>query len=189
MGILEKAAKTQRRKDTVQRAMLATIAVAGVLTWAAVAPNTLQLLGKVSRKFKYRSDSVISRLAAKGYVRFYTDARGKHVEITEAGRNEADLQREIAALAASKKKRWDKRWRMVMFDIPERRNTDRVYLRRLMIESGFVRFQNSVWIYPYDCEELITLIKIDRRFGNAVRYAIVEQLENDAEFRSHFALK
>ncbi len=189
MGKLEKEAKEQRRRDYVQQAVLATIAVSGMLAVAVVAPNTLQLLGHLNKRFKYRSDSVLSRLAAKGLVRFYTDKRGKHVALTDAGKRAVAIQQEAAALRAGSRKRWDKRWRMVMFDISEHRKSDRDYLRRLMIESGFELFQDSVWIYPYDCEELVTLIKIERRFGNAVRYAIVEKLENDTEFRSRFNLK
>lgn len=189
MGRLETEARQQRGKDYVQQAVLATIAITGMLAVAAVAPNVLQVLGGRNRRFKYQTDSVLSRLAAKGHVRFYTDKRGKHVEITEAGRRASDLQRESAALAAGRRKRWDKRWRIVLFDIPEKRKKDRDYLRRLMIESGFAYFQQSAWIYPYDCEELITLIKINKHFGNTVRYVIAEKIENDAEFRAQFNLR
>ena len=69
------------------------------------------------------------------------------------------LQMETEKITIAKKRRWDHRWRVVIFDIPERRKSVRVSLRRFMQEYGFVRLQDSVWIYPYDCEDLIALAK------------------------------
>ena len=43
---------------------------------------------------------------------------------------------------------WDGRWRMVIFDLPERENTARVRLRRFLKDRGFGYLQNSVWITP-----------------------------------------
>ena len=61
-------------------------------------------------------------------------------------------------------------------------------LRRLMREYGFLRLQNSVWVYPHDCEELISLIKADLRIGKDVLYAVVESIEYDAWIKKHFNL-
>lgn len=188
MGRLETEAKELRRKDYVQRAVLSAIGIAGVLALTAVAPNTLQLLGMVgmNRRFKYQTSSVLSRLVTKGHIRFSTENGKKRVEITPAGQRALDLEIQTASVRTKRPKRWDKRWRLVMFDIPERRKGDRDSLRRTMIDAGFLCFQDSVWIFPYDCEDLVALLKIDMHLGNAVRYAIVEKLENDAEVRAHF---
>lgn len=108
--------------------------------------------------------------------------------LTKAG--ERLMHRESLLVDMRKRKtgRWDGRWRLVMFDIPERRKSDRERLRNLMTESGFKLFQESVWIFPYDCEDVITLLKIDMRLGNTVRYGIMEKLENDTAFRRMFDL-
>lgn len=190
MGTLEDEAKNLRRKDYIQQAVLSAIGIAGILALTAVAPNTLQLLGtfKGKRRFKYQAQSVLSRLAAKGYVRFVTKNGKKHVEVTSAGRRTIDLEIQISMIRSKKPKHWDKRWRMVMFDIPEHRKKDRDQLRRTMIEAGMYCFQDSVWVFPYECEELFTLLKLEMHFGNAVRYAVVEKLENDAEIKKHFKL-
>ena len=88
----------------------------------------------------------------------------------------------------TKKRKWDRRWRVVIFDIPERRKSVRASLRRFMGEYGFVRLQDSVWIYPYDCEDLIALSKANFRVGADVLYMIVERLERDKHLREHFKL-
>jgi phenylacetic acid degradation operon negative regulatory protein len=48
---------------------------------------------------------------------------------------------------------WDGRWRMVLFDIPITRNTDRTQLRRYLCDRYFGYLQNSVWISPDSLEQ------------------------------------
>lgn len=187
---MEKDVKRKRRKDYIQHAVLSTIAISGMLVVAAVAPNALQLLGKLAnnRRFPYQTRSVMTRLAAKGLVRFVVRNGTKHVELTSEGRRAVDQRVRMAELHARKPRRWDKRWRAIMFDIPERRKTDRERLRRIMVEAGFECLQDSIWVYPHDCEDLVALLKLEMHFGNHVRYAILEKLENDAALREKFKL-
>jgi len=77
---------------------------------------------------------------------------------------------------------------MIVFDIPERRRVIRNRLRMTMEELGFMRLQDSVWVFPYDCEDFIALLKADMRIGTAVLYVIVEEIENDSHLREHFGL-
>ena len=54
---------------------------------------------------------------------------------------------------------------------------------------GFMRLQDSVWIYPYDCEDLIALFKADSKIGKDILYMIVEALEYDEPVKSYFGFK
>ncbi len=45
-------------------------------------------------------------------------------------------------------RKWDGRWRLVLFDVPTTRNTFRDKLRRYLRDRGFGCLQNSVWITP-----------------------------------------
>lgn len=45
-------------------------------------------------------------------------------------------------------RKWDGRWRLVLFDVPVARNSDRKKLRRYLHEKCFGYLQNSVWITP-----------------------------------------
>ena len=58
-----------------------------------------------------------------------------------------------------------------------------------MQEIGFARLQDSVWVFPYDCENFITLLKAELKIGSAVLYMIVEHIENDKHLRAQFGLK
>ena len=191
MGVLEKETKQQRRKEYVQAAVLATLAVAGTLLVTAVAPNALQLLGGLTRKKRYFSDqtrAVLTRLAAKGHVRFEKLNKKSYARITDDGKRALAISLYKGRLVVRKKIRWDKRWRIVIFDIPEKRRTVRQRLRTLVKQFGFLRIQDSVWAYPYDCEEVVALAKAELRLGKDVLYMIVESIENDNWMRRHFGL-
>ena len=53
---------------------------------------------------------------------------------------------------------------------------------------GFMRLQDSVWIYPYDCEDLLTLLKADFKVGRDMLYMVVDQLEYDVSLKVRFGL-
>jgi phenylacetic acid degradation operon negative regulatory protein len=55
-------------------------------------------------------------------------------------------------------RRWDGRWRMVLFDIPTLQNTQRARLRRYLRSHGFGCLQHSVWITPDPLEAERTLL-------------------------------
>ena len=171
--------------------LLVSAMLGGVVLIAATVPNAAQLLKyfpgyKKGAKFNYQYKSALGRLAAKGCVVFVEEVGKRYARITEKG--ERMLQMEVEKMAVAKKRRWDRRWRVVIFDIPEKRRNVRVILRRFMEEYGFVRLQNSVWIYPYDCEDLIALAKTNLRIGADALYMIVERLECDKHLREHFGL-
>lgn len=191
MGMMERKARRERRLGAFQQAMLAAVIVGGVVLVAATIPNATRLLKyfpgyKKGARFNYRAKSVLGRLADKGCIEFIEKDGKRYARITEKG--EQMLQFETEKVAMTKKRRWDRRWRIVIFDIPERRKSVRSKLRRYMQEYGFVRLQDSVWVYPHDCEDLIALMKANFRVGADVLYLIVEQLEHDKHLREHFAL-
>jgi DNA-binding transcriptional regulator PaaX len=191
MGKMEKEARNERRLKSFQQAMLMAVVLGSVVVVAATIPNAAQLLRffpgyKKGARFNYQAKTALSRLAAKGFVTFEETEGKRLARITEKG--EFMLQMQTEKTAMMKKRKWDRRWRVVTFDIPERRRNIRVRLRLFMEEYGFVRLQDSVWIYPYDCEDLIALAKANFRIGRDVLYMIVERLEYDKHLREYFKL-
>ena len=191
MGIVEKEAKRKRVKGYIQNAIFATVATAGILLVAMAAPNTLQLLGKLSgmrrSRFNAQAKTALGRLAQKGWVVFERKD-GKHfARITEAGKRAFAFEAQKTGMYP--RRRWDKRWRIVIFDVPERRRAVRDKLRTTMRSLGLVRLQDSAWVYPYDCEDLIALLKAELKIGFSALYLVVEHIENDKHLREEFGFK
>lgn len=113
-------------------------------------------------------------------------SRGKII-LTDLGKKSLNLIKEKEK-NKTKRRFWDKRWRLVMFDVYEDRRSIRNKFRHELKEYGFIQLQRSVWIYPYECENFIQLLKADNNFGKNVRYGVLESLEGDASIRKKFNL-
>jgi hypothetical protein len=192
MGMVEAEAKKKRRKSHIQHALLAAVALTGVALVAAVAPNAPAALAKLPSikraQLRYQYRTALGRLAKQGYVIFEKHDGRSYARITDSGREKLAFEQEKTKLDLSRKRRWNGRWRVIIFDVPERRRKTRDRLRIVMSELGFVRLQDSVWVFPYDCEEFVTLLKAELKIGTAVLYMVVEEIENDKHLREHFGL-
>ncbi len=193
MGNLEQEIKKKDKRKNIQKIILNTIFAVGMLSVALVAPNVLsaikKLEGSFSRKknLKYSINNSFARLEEKGLIEIIEINGKKVARITDKGENKLDfLDKHNFKLKIPKK--WDGRWRVVIFDIKESRSKTRFLLRKTLSQIGFVRLQNSVWLYPHDCEDLISLLKADFKIGKDVLYMIVEKLENDWHLRKTFKL-
>lgn len=192
MRELERRARKRRLYGSLQAAVLSSLAVSGIVlvaTFAPGLPGALAKLPSIKRaQLRYQCRSALGRLVQEGRVVFEEREGKKYARITPAGRKALQFEREKAKLMVQEKRRWDKQWRVVVFDIAERRRLTRDHLRKLMQEIGFVRLQDSVWVFPYDCEEFVALLKAELKIGSAVLYMIVDQIENDRHLRAHFGL-
>ena len=193
MGIIETEALRRRRRGYIRDALLASLVISGVVLVASIAPNAfaqLRYLPSMKRaQLRYQAKTTLGRLAAQGLIEFEKRGGKSYARITSTGRKALLLEEQKAALHNGKKRRWDKRWRVVIFDIQEKRRRTRDRLRITMRELGFIRLQDSVWVYPYDCEDLIALLKAGLKLGSAVLYMVVEHIENDKHLRAEFSLE
>lgn len=189
MGNLERETSKKIRRTKINSAIIAAVATAGILTVAAIAPNVLGSLARTPyvRQRKYLLKSSLNRLISAGYVRMVEREGKKYVELTEKGERFAELI-EVGSLVPQKPKRWDGKWRLLIFDIPEWRKHDRERIRTTLRALGFLRLQDSVWVHPYDCEDYIAVLKADLRIGKDVLYIIAHTIEYDAPLRKHFEL-
>ena len=122
-------------------------------------------------------------MVKKGLMRF----NGKFYELTMAGQER--LRRwEFNQFKFERPKKWDKKWRVIIFDIPDKKRKERDQIRTLFKSAGFYLLQESVWVYPYDCEDIIALLKTDFGVWKNLLYLIVEELENDRYLRDEFDL-
>ncbi len=189
---VEAGARRVRRTGQIQTALMTALLVGGMMAiGAAPRIDLLKLIGQKKRnpyRFKHQINDALRRLALKGFVVFEAKGVRRFARLTPSGKRHLEYEQQKALLNLEHKKRWDKRWRVIIFDIPEYRRNTRDQLRVTMQNSGFYRLQNSVWLYPYDCEDFVTLLKADLHVGSAVLYMVVEKIENDQKIKDFFTL-
>ncbi|MDP2665830.1 MAG: CRISPR-associated endonuclease Cas2 [bacterium] len=183
------------KRVPIQTIALRTLYITGALTTALVAPKMLKLFpildrGKNRRKELYdRADQALYRLRDKKLITFSkTEGRRPIVHLTADGKTEITkiilLQYKISETVV-----WDGKWRVVIFDIREKRRKIRQRLRMLLVGAGMVRLQDSVWVHPYPCDELVALVRANLGSGTGeLLYFIAEGLESDRRLREHFNL-
>ncbi len=81
---------------------------------------------------------------------------------------------------------WDKKWRAVFFDVPEKYRWGRDSLRKKLKELGFYELQKSMFIFPYHCEDEIDFIIEYYGMRKYVRYALIEYIDNDIHLKKYF---
>jgi CRISPR-associated endonuclease Cas2 len=78
--------------------------------------------------------------------------------------------------------KWDHFWRLILFDIPEKKRM-RAKFRRLLKTIGCYRLQKSVYVYPHDCKKEILRLAASCRVSANVDIITVPNLgrhEKDA---------
>ena len=90
---------------------------------------------------------------------------------------------------ANKKEKWDGKWRMVFFNIPESHRKGRDALRYRLKMAGFYKLQESIFIYPYECEkevrDFIKLFKMQKY----VRFGLLDFVDDGQHIAGLFKLK
>lgn len=108
------------------------------------------------------------------------------ISLTDKGKLRA-LNLKFKALN-NKRDQWDRKWRMVAFDIPNNFKSGRNALRYRLRLAGFYELQESLFLYPYDCEreirEFVELFKIEKY----VRFALVDYIDDGERLEKLFRL-
>lgn len=185
---MEHESSKRARKKNIQKIVLQTIATTGFIGIALVAPNVLGVMNTLgllpSRRQKESINRARDALIKKGLLEY----KNGSVQISPSGERVLRIA-ESRDYKIQKPRRWDGKWRILIFDIPEYKKNHRDQIRRILRSIGFICIQDSVWIYPYDCEDTILLVKTDLSVGKEVLYLIVDSLENDSSYRKHFSLR
>lgn len=176
-------------KGDISKIILSTVKATGFMGIALVAPNALSAFSKLgffgfSKENYGQINRARNRLLKNGYL--VKDDKG-FVRLSSKGEDRL-RKYELSDYELRIPRIWDGKWRVIIFDIPEYRKNLRDKLRRTLISIGFCKIQNSVWVFPYECEELFLLLKADFKIGKDVLYLVVDKLEGDQLFKKAFDL-
>ena len=107
--------------------------------------------------------------------------------LTEAGRKKVLLY-DLDKLKINRPPRWDRMWRMVVFDIPETKKPARMALVSKLKELRFYPMQKSVFIHPYECKDEIEFITEIFNLAPYVRFLRVKDIDIELDLRDRFHL-
>jgi phenylacetic acid degradation operon negative regulatory protein len=131
-----------------------------LLLWSAhvLTRPTFRNLSESYEAWAYRNGLKrrVMTLERKGMIERNATARGDRLyRLSAQGRLHVLGGRDPQELWA---RPWDGQWRLVLFDVPSEKNTERERLRRYLRDNGFGCLQRSVWISPHPLEEQCRLL-------------------------------
>lgn len=109
------------------------------------------------------------------------------MKLTEQGRMKA-LFLNYETMRLPRPKRWDGKWRMILFDIPEDKKSARDALRQKLVSIGFQELQKSVLVYPFPCQDQLDFLIEYFDLRRYVRTLEVVKLDVEIHLRRRFHL-
>ncbi|TRZ64211.1 MAG: hypothetical protein D4Q79_02130 [Spirochaetia bacterium] len=178
-------------KDTILK-----IALGGAFVLVSItSPYFLNQVAKnyfkeKDRKAIYARTRKLKELEKKKIVSFKELKNGKiKIELTHKGKLFA-REYNLDNLKLNKPKTWDKKWRVIIYDIPDYHKKARDAFRFKIKQLGLCPLQKSVWVSPYDClpeiEFLCAVFDID--MNSHVYQITTTKIPKEREIRKWFDL-
>ena len=179
--------------------VLTVIGIAGALGLTLLAPGiapvTKLIIDSQTQKdkdeWKRYNPSFLKRTIKRLHAQKLVQLSKKHnkevITLTTNGRRRI-LKYALTELTIDKPKHWDGHWRLIIYDVENKRKQMRDQFRGQLKLLGFFQLQKSVWIYPYPCEEQITFLREYYGVGNEVLYIVTKILEDDTPYRTYFGI-
>ena len=182
----------RKAKSEIVKDFLYWLMISGAVAVAAGSPYFgVNLWKAFKRRKKYESKKIYDvfyRLKRRNCIEIKNRGYQVYISLTEKGKKEAGWL-QINALKIKKPKKWDKKWRIVIFDIAQLKKIQREAFRGKLKELGFKPLQKSVLIHPFDCKDEIELLK--DFFGlteKEVRLIVSPDIGKEKELRKIFRL-
>lgn len=192
--LFQRATKTQKgnsKYPQVKEILRILAAVGGIgLVFAfpgAAAGISSMILGEASYS-SWRTRKIFNQLSGQKYISTKYGEDGQvTVKITQKGMIKA-LSYQLDTMKVDKPKRWDNRWRVVIFDIPDKYKRVRDIFRARLVQIGLHRLQESVYVSPYNCFQEVEFLRQLYGVAFTVRYLLVEKIEDDKLLKQNFDL-
>mgnify|MGYP001616825089 CR=1 FL=1 len=139
------------------------------------------------RRIRFRIRRIFIALRREHIIELQETGGETKIALTPAG-DDLLRQYKLEEIIIPRPKRWDKKWRLVMFDIPEHLKKSRTIFRNKLVAAGFRQLQKSAWLYPYECREEIEALAKFLEIAPYVIYLKISAFDREEEFQKNFKL-
>lgn len=185
----------RKPRSEVTKDIFQWLLLGGALSIAATSPyfgihawRAFQKWQKQKEYQKRNFSDIFTRLHRKGFIEVEQRGHNLHIALTPEGRQLAGYL-QINALKIHRPKTWDRKWRLVMFDIAQPKRRHRNALRGKLEELGFVLYQKSVWVHAFNCRDEIAILKDFFGLHNKeISLIVAAKIDREDYFKKRFAL-
>lgn len=170
----------------IAKQIVIAIGILGIVSAVMVAPGLAKAIPLLKKIDISRINQELKRLQKRGLIEIIKKRNGlTTIKLTKEGKKKL-ARYQIDLLEIEKPKKWDGKWRVIIFDIPVKKNSSRELLRYKMKNLGFCKLQASVFIHPFPCYEIITFLREYFEVKTEVEYLEVDKLESQDKLLTHF---
>jgi CRISPR-associated endonuclease Cas2 len=105
--------------------------------------------------------------------------------LTDKGRRRA-IKAELDSLAVKTPKTWDRKWRIIFYDVPKEFKTGRDSLTRRLKQLGFYQLQRSVWVHPFKCRKEVETLSANYGIEQFVSYIETSYIDKQEVLEKKF---
>lgn len=181
-----------RQGETKRKIIL--LLTAGLALGLSGSPRkSFQILKSISKEWEELNRQSLKRAIRNLYMsKLISEKQNQDgtitMMLTDKGKEKA-LTYNLDEMEIKKPARWDGKWRIVLFDIPEKIRWARDAFRRHLNQLGFYEFQKSVFVHPFDCQDEIDYLIEFYNARKFIRFIIAESLDNELHLKAHFGLR
>lgn len=124
-------------------------------------------------------------LKKQKYIQILVEGKEKYLELTPKGIKHVKILA-LDNLVIQRPRKWDSKWRVVIFDVPEKLHRHRDLFRDKIKEMGFIQVQKSVYIYPFECAKEIAILSETLRIEEYVTVMISEIIQGEEQIIQQF---
>ncbi len=176
---------TQERELTNSAKLLLTLFAVVDLFPRPFESKTAFFKRQVSGYVPYKSYlNILNTLEQKHWIKIFKEKGYQYVKLTKKG----VLETLLLKADIKKPEKWDGKFRMVVFDIPEKAKDKRRLLRILLKNHGFLQIQRSVYINPYPLNRDAIRYLYETGLDEYIRIFRIDQIDNDENIKKFFKL-
>ncbi len=181
----------EKKISTIKEKLLLSLFAGVAISFSCSSLRQWKIIGSLEKEFKkidqralhqeirqlYKTKLVSRKANANGSLTFELTQKGKLKTLTFVFEN-----------MKIERKDWDRKWRLVIFDIPEKLRKGRDALREKLRKLGFYELQKSALVFPYACEDELEFVIEFFDLRKFVRVAVLESIDNEIHLKEHFKL-
>jgi len=122
----------------------------------------------------------VNYLKKMGYIETFVAGKERYYEITDKGLKRIK-EFDILHPQIHRPTKWDRKWRIVIFDVPNKMKNSRDAFRLKLLEIGFQKIQESVYVYPYECTQEVSMLSEKLMIQKYVSILISEIIQGEEQ--------
>ncbi|MBI2622990.1 MAG: hypothetical protein HYW65_00230 [Candidatus Liptonbacteria bacterium] len=187
-----RARKQYRRIGAVQQKILLLLLGGFSLGLTQSPRKQWKIIGEIRKQWEDINTQTAERAIASLYESKMVEKK-EHEDgtvtmvLSERGRKRA-LTYHAHTIKILRPNSWDKKWRIVIFDIPETARDARDSLREHLTRLGFHELQKSVSVFPFECRDEIEFLIELHEMRPHVRFIVADSIDNELHLKRVFNL-